>query len=160
MAQRHSPTRLVVTALVLAALSVSVPFLANRLRAKGTRFSPGSPQHQRRTSTDETDDFFGFVASLPSYQALAASLRELTAASSELLTAAGTDDPEAPAIDVRHFRDSLRRTTDHFEALRDRVGRERAEAAFEQLSDRLELDGNLSELILGAKPKEPGLTSP
>lgn len=156
MAQGYSTKRVAITGLVLAGLIACVPVLANRLNAKVSGASANSPIHrfQSQETPDETEDFFSFVTSLPSYEALEANIGEVATASSEFLQSAAKDDQESLPQRAHEYRESLRRAGDSFESLVDRVGRERAEAVLDELSLVVNFDRTLDEFILHSKTPE------
>ena len=150
----YSTRRVVIAALTLAALTISVPFLANRLNAKATVI-PASRVHQSHHASNETEEFHGFVESLPSYRAIEASLEQLATNSANILKAASKNDDESLSLAALEYRTSLRQVGDNFATLADRVGRDRAEAAFEELVHMdVGFDWTLDELVLGTQTQE------
>ena len=153
MEHGYSTKRVVITGITLAALTISVPFLANRLKAR--RSNPFSPTQETRRSSAKTEEFYGFVESLPSYRALQASLEDLATDTTKVLKAAAKNDAESLSLVVHDYRTSLREASGNFAMLSDRIGRHRAEAAFEELVVmEMESDLRLDELILPKTTQE------
>lgn len=132
MAPRFSGNHLVITAAVLAAVCLAVPFLANQLKSKGARVQPGG-QERRPLRSEPTKDFFSFVVSLPSYQSLERSLEDLATASANCLNSAAEENPTLLLQGAEDYRQALRVVKEHFSSLVKRIGRERAETVFEEL---------------------------
>ena len=155
MEQSYSTKRVVIVAITLATLAVSVPFLANRLNARATRYVPISRTHRSSPPTNDTEEFYGFVKSLPSHSALVASLEALANDSTGVLQAAAMNDAELLSLAVGEYRTTLSQVGNNFTTLVDRIGRDRAEAALEEIvTATMDSAWPLKELVLSTQTQE------
>lgn len=133
--------RSIIALIVLAAMSVSVPFLAQRLNAKAVRGGIRSDSAAlRQDASAAEEDFFDFVETLPTHQELRESIDVLAMAGPHLLKTAARGDTEAISTAGEEYRQAMQRVRDSYKKLADRVGQDRAEMAFDELLTYLEAD--------------------
>jgi len=151
MEQSYSTKRVVIVAMTLATLAISVPFLANRLNARATRNVLNSHSPRSPPPTNDTEEFYGFVESLPSHSALVASLEELASDSTGVLQAAARNDAELLSLAVGEYQTTLRQVGSNFDTLVDRIGRDRAE---EIVVATMNFEWPLKDLVLSTQTQE------
>ncbi|MAD80295.1 MAG: hypothetical protein CMJ50_05535 [Planctomycetaceae bacterium] len=138
MQRKSSRLRFWFAMITLLAVSFSVSFVGDRLKAKATMHRATVRHFEQHTSSRDATEFYEFVEALPSHQALRSSLEDVPAASAELLRAAVLDDEELLSLRTHNYRQSLRRVRDNFEVLAGRIGRDRVCHAFQELTTRMD----------------------